>query len=69
MERIQTLLVQLRGFIMALPPAQRATFLGLTGGVLVGTIALAIWLQAPSYQTLFSSLDPVALELTGEDRF
>ena len=58
MERLQTLLLQLRDFIMALPPGQRATFLGLTGGVLVGTLALAIWLQTPSYETLFSSLDP-----------
>lgn len=58
MERAQTLLFQIRDFFLALPPARRVSFLGLTAGVLIGTVALAIWIQAPSYQVLFSSLDP-----------
>lgn len=58
MDRAQALLAQLRDFFLALPPARRVTFLGLTAGVLVGTLAMAIWVQTPSYQVLFSSLDP-----------
>jgi len=57
MERAQTLLLQVRDFLMALPPARRITFLGLTAGVLIGTILMAIWVQRPTYQVLFSSLD------------
>lgn len=58
MDRVQTLLFQLRDFFLALPPARRVSFIGLTVGVLVGTIAMAVWLQTPRYQVLFSSLDP-----------
>lgn len=57
MERARTLLFQLRDFFLALPPAKRATFLGLSGGVLVATLALVYWVQAPTYKVLFSQLD------------
>lgn len=57
MDRARTLLFQLRDFFLALPPAKRATFLGLSAGVLFGTIALAYWVQVPSYRVLFNRLD------------
>ena len=57
MERARTILFQLRDFFLALPPAKRATFLGLSGGVLLATLGLVYWVQAPSYKVLYSRLD------------
>src|SRR6185369_12252173 len=56
MDRLSGLLGQLRDFFMALPPARRMTFLALTVGVLVGTGALAWWVQQPQYRVLYSGL-------------
>ncbi len=57
MDRARTLLFQLRDFFLALPPTKRVTFLGLSAGVVLGTVALAYWVQVPSYKVLFSRLD------------
>ncbi len=56
MDRARALLNQLRDFFLALPPARRMTFLALTVGVLVGTGALAWWVQQPQYRVLYSGL-------------
>jgi len=57
MDRIRTLLLQLRDFLAGLPPAQRASFLGMSVAVLAGTFALLVWVQRPEYATLFTKLD------------
>ena len=57
MDRIRTLLLQLRDFLAGLPPARRASFLGLSVAVLAGTFGLLVWVQRPQYATLFSKLD------------
>ena len=55
MDRASALLAQLRDFFMALPPARRMTFVGAHGRrSLVGTGALAWWVQQPQYRVLFS---------------
>jgi flagellar M-ring protein FliF len=56
MDRASALLAQLRDFFLALPPARRFTFVALTAGVLVGTGALAWWVQLPQYRVLYSGL-------------
>lgn len=56
MDRASALLAQLRDFFLALPPARRFTFVTLTVGVLVGTGALAWWVQQPQYRVLYSGL-------------
>jgi flagellar M-ring protein FliF len=56
MDRLSGLLGQLRDFLLALPPARRATFVALTAGVLVATGALAWWVQQPQYRVLYSGL-------------
>jgi flagellar M-ring protein FliF len=56
MDRVRALLNQLRDFFMALPPARRMTFLALTAGVVIGTGALAYWVQQPQYRVLYSGL-------------
>lgn len=58
MNRARTLLLQLRDFLASLPPARRASFLGLTVAVLGATFALLVWVQRPQYAVLFTKLDP-----------
>jgi flagellar M-ring protein FliF len=57
MERLNLLAQQLKGFFLSLPPARRWTFVALTVGVLLGTIALAVWIERPQYRVLFANLD------------
>jgi flagellar M-ring protein FliF len=57
MDRLQNLLVQLREFLAGLPPARRASFIGMTVAILAGTFGLLIWVQRPQYTTLFTKLD------------
>lgn len=56
MDRFSGLLGQLRDFFMGLPPARRVTFAALTAGILIGTGALAWWVQQPQYRVLYSGL-------------
>src|SRR5262245_44609355 len=56
MDRLRTLVLQLRTVLMALPPARRASFAALIGAVIAGTVALAWWVQRPQYRVLFSNL-------------
>jgi flagellar M-ring protein FliF len=56
MNRLGALALQIRDFLLALPPARRMTFLALTVAVVVGTGALAVWVQRPQYRVLFSNL-------------
>ena len=56
MDRLSGTLGQLRDFFMALPPARRMTFVALTAAVLIGTGALAWWVQQPQYRVLYSGL-------------
>ena len=65
MDRARTLLFQLRDFFMALPPARRVTFLGLSAGVLIGTLALAYWVQVPTYDMGVAAADYLIGKLTG----
>src|SRR5438876_951253 len=58
MERLGGLLLQLRSFFLALPPARRLSFLALTVAVVCGTGALAVWVQHPQYRVLFAKLRP-----------
>jgi flagellar M-ring protein FliF len=55
MNRVRTLLLQLRDFLGAL--ARRASFLGLSVAVLAATFGLLIWVQRPQYAVLFAKLD------------
>ena len=57
MDRLQNLLTQLREFLAGLPPARRASFLGMSVAILAGTFGLLVWVQRPQYQTLFTKLD------------
>jgi flagellar M-ring protein FliF len=57
MERLQNLFLQLREFLAGLPPARRASFIGMTVAILAGTFGLLIWVQRPQYSTLFTKLD------------
>jgi flagellar M-ring protein FliF len=56
MDRLSGLLGQLRDFFMGLPPARRVTFAALTAGILIGTGALAWWVQQPQYRVLYTGL-------------
>ncbi|MCC6764878.1 MAG: flagellar M-ring protein FliF [Deltaproteobacteria bacterium] len=56
MDRLNGLLEQLKNFFLGLPPARRLTFVGMTVGILVGTGALAWWVQQPQYRVLYSGL-------------
>jgi len=58
MNRVRTLLLQLRDFLGSLPPARRASFLGLSVAILAATFGLLIWVQRPQYAVLFNKLDP-----------
>ena len=56
MERLNGLLDQIKQFFLGLPPARRVTFAALTAGILIGTGALAWWVQQPQYRALYSGL-------------
>ncbi|MEB2285769.1 MAG: flagellar basal-body MS-ring/collar protein FliF [Myxococcales bacterium] len=56
MERLNGLLEQIKQFFLGLPPARRVTFAALTAGILIGTGALAWWVQQPQYRALYSGL-------------
>jgi flagellar M-ring protein FliF len=56
MNRLGALALQIRDFLLALPPARRMTFLALTVGVIVGTGLLGVWVARPQYRVLFSNL-------------
>src|SRR5260370_993838 len=56
MDRLRTLVLQLRTVLMALPPARRASFAALIGAVIAATVGLAWWVQRPQYHVLFSNL-------------
>lgn len=56
MDRLSGLLEQLKNFFLGLPPARRVTFVALTAGILIGTGALAWWVQQPQYRVLYSGL-------------
>src|SRR5512147_170529 len=56
MDRASALLAQLRDFFMALSPARRMTFAALTAAIVIGTGALAYWVQQPQYRVLYSGL-------------
>jgi len=57
MNRVRELLLQLRDFLASLPPARRASFLGMSVAVLAATFGLLFWVQRPQYAVLFSKLD------------
>jgi flagellar M-ring protein FliF len=57
-DRLRTLLMQLRDFFLALPPARRISFLVLTAAVVGTPIALAWWVGRPQYQVLYANLGP-----------
>lgn len=57
MNRLRTLLLQIREFLLALPAARRVSFLALSAGVLVATLGLLVWVQRPQYAVLFTRLD------------
>lgn len=57
MDRLQNLFTQLREFLAGLPPARRASFLGMSVAILAATFGLLVWVQRPQYQTLFTKLD------------
>jgi flagellar M-ring protein FliF len=56
MERLSALALQIRSFLLALPPARRLSFLALTVAVVCGTGLLAYWAQSPRYRVLFANL-------------
>lgn len=56
MDRLRTLALQIRDFLLALPPARRLSFLTLTVAVVCGTGLLAYWAQRPQYRVLFANL-------------
>ncbi len=56
MDRLSGLLGQLRDFFLGLPPARRVTFAALTAAIVIGTGALAWWVQQPQYRVLYSGL-------------
>ncbi|MCC6850384.1 MAG: flagellar M-ring protein FliF [Deltaproteobacteria bacterium] len=56
MDRLNGLLEQIKNFFLGLPPARRVTFVALTAGILVGTGALAWWVQQPQYRVLYGGL-------------
>jgi flagellar M-ring protein FliF len=56
MDRARTLVLQLRDFFLALPVGRRVSFVALTAAVIVGTLALGVWVQRPQYRVLFSNL-------------
>src|SRR6266404_2059378 len=56
MDRLRAFALQIRDFLLALPPARRMTFLALTVGVICGTGLLAVWVERPQYRVLFSNL-------------
>jgi flagellar M-ring protein FliF len=56
MNRLAALALQIRDFLLALPPARRMTFLALTVAVVCGTGLLAVWVGRPQYRVLFSNL-------------
>jgi flagellar M-ring protein FliF len=58
MDRVRAFALQLRDFLMALPPARRMRFLGLAAAALAVTIGLTLWAQIPSYKPLVGRLDP-----------
>src|SRR4051794_19105091 len=58
MNRLRTPLLQLRDFLGNLPPARRASFLGLSVAILAATFGLLFWVQRPEYAVLFGKLDP-----------
>ena len=58
MERLQAFALQMRDFLLSLPPARRITFIALSVGVLAATLALALWAQNPRYESLLANLDP-----------
>src|SRR5258705_6080605 len=58
MDRASALLAQLRDFFMALSPARRMTFAALAAAIVIGTGALAYWVQQPQYRLLYSGLGP-----------
>ena len=57
MDRLRILLLQLRDFLAGLPPARRASFVGLSVAVLAATFGLLFWVQRPQYATLLGKLD------------
>ncbi len=58
MNRLRTLLLQIREFLLALPPARRVSFLALSAGILVAMLGFLVWVQRPHYAVLFARLDP-----------
>ena len=56
MNRLGALTLQIRDFLIALPPARRMTFLALTVGVILGTGLLGVWVARPQYRVLLSNL-------------
>ncbi len=56
MNRLGAFALQIRDFLLALPPARRMTFLALTVAVVCGTGLLAVWVERPQYRVLFSNL-------------
>ena len=56
MDRLNGLLEQLKNFFLGLPPARRVTFAAMTAAILIGTGALAWWVQQPQYRVLYSGL-------------
>lgn len=57
MDRLRTLFLQIREFLTALPPARRASFVGLSVAVLAATFGLLLWVQRPQYTVLLGKLD------------
>ncbi len=56
MNRLRALALQIRDFLLALPPARRLSFLALTVAVICGTGLLGMWVERPQYHVLFSNL-------------
>jgi len=57
MKRLQTLMLQVRDFLVSLPPGRRASFLGMSVAILAATFGLLFWVQRPQYAVLFNKLD------------
>ena len=69
MNRLRTLMTQLRDFLGSLPPARRASFLGMSAAVLAGTFGLLLWVQRPQYAVLFNKLDASDAGIADAARF
>src|SRR5581483_11368585 len=57
MERARAFALQVRQFLLALPPARRITFIAGSLAIVVASLALVVWVQSPRYAVLIANLD------------